>query len=341
MTPAPTVGRFLGHVEQRRNADALDLVLREAERGARVSELVADQLAPVQCEVGERWHAGTYSVVQEHLTSAVVEDALGLLTRYLPRVADAPRVALVCALDEWHVTPARMAALALRDAGWQVDFLGASTPADHLRQALAHTTPQVLAISATLPLSLRGVPPLVEVARSLDIPVVAGGAAFGTSPHRALVLGADAHAPDVATADTVMRGWLDRPPTPVEPAADDGMLAERQRLELDRDQLVDRALGRLRGRLPTMADLDDRQLVHTRRDLDYTLQFLETAMLVDDPSLVVDYVTWLDQLLVNRGLPAHVLPVSLEVLGEVLGDELSRARAMLRIARRSREQAVR
>lgn len=325
--------QFLEHVEQGRAEDALDLVAATAEAGSSVAQLVTEQLAPVQRIVGERWHQGTYTVSQEHRASAIVEDALGLLRHRLPRIPDAPRVALVCALDEWHVTPTRMAALALGEAGWRVDLLGASTPAEHLHQALTHTRPQVLGISATLPLSLRGVPPLVAVARELEIPVIGGGAAFGATPHRARMLGLDAHATDAASGARMMSEWLDRPPVPTPPGASDDALAERQWLEVQRSDLVERAMGRLHRQLPFMADLDQRQQDHTRRDLDYTLQFLETALLVDDPSLFGDYITWLGSLLTHRGLAAHVLPTSLEVLSQVIDGNHPRSQRMLSAAR--------
>lgn len=329
MSTAGSPIEFLQHVEQGRTEAALDLIAATAEAGTSVTQIVTGQLAPVQRIVGERWHQGTYSVAQEHRASAVVEDALGMLRHRGARVADAPRVALVCALDEWHLTPARMAALALREAGWHVDLLGASTPTEHLRQALAHTTPQVLGLSATLPLSLRGVPPLVDVARDLEIPVIGGGAAFGTTPHRARMLGLDAHATDAASAARVMSAWLDRPPATTPPAVSDDALAEQQWLATQRSDLVARAMGRLRQQLPSMADLDRRQQDHTRRDLDYTLQFLETALLVDDRSLFDEYVAWLGSLLAHRGLPPHVLPTSLAVLTQVIDADRPRSQRML------------
>jgi methanogenic corrinoid protein MtbC1 len=43
---------------------------------------------------------------------------------------------VTCAEGEWHSLPARMVAEVLRLHGWQVTFLGASTPADHLRRLL-------------------------------------------------------------------------------------------------------------------------------------------------------------------------------------------------------------
>ena len=195
---------LLTHIADGHPGRALDLVAERLRGGSTVTELLTTVLGPAQALVGERWHAGDYTISDEHAASATIEDALGLLSLHTPRTPDRGRVALVCATGEWHTTPARMAALGLRDAGWKVDFLGGSTPPDHLAEALRHLQPQFLTVSVTLPLALAGVPPLVEVAHALEVPVLAGGRAFGPDAHRANVLGVDGHAPDLATADVML-----------------------------------------------------------------------------------------------------------------------------------------
>lgn len=327
MRAAPHV--LLECVEQGRPDHALDLVAEQLDRGATVTELVTGLLAPAQALVGERWHAGSYTISQEHTASATIEDALGLLAPHTPQDAVRGRVALVCAAGEWHTTPARMAALGLRDAGWKVDFLGGSTPPDHLAEALRHTRPNFLAVSATLPLSLVGVPPLVQAAHDLGIPVLAGGRAFGPDDRRARVLGADGHAPDLATADVLLSSWMDVPPQLGNPAVDDDVRAERATLATRRTAVVDGTHDELARALPAMDAHDARQRHRTRRDIDSTVQFLDAALLVDDPTLLTDYVVWLGTLLEHRGVPGQVVDRSLQVLRAMLGPDVPRARWML------------
>lgn len=327
--PLPTVEGFLAHIANGDAVTALRMVSEHMRLGGAVTEVVADLLAPAQRTVGERWHAGTWSVADEHAASAVVEDALGVVAAHLPPSSGAQRLVLVCAEGEWHTTPARMAALMLRDAGWHVDFLGGSTPTEHLRSALTHTRPHVLAVSATLPLSLLGVVPVVEVAHELDIPVLVGGRAFGTSAHRARRLGADGHAADLAGAASQLTAWSDRPPTRPMEQHDPDLRREQGILAHRHDDLVAAAFQRLEQRLPAMRDYTDRQLAHTRRDLSYTLRFLEAALLVEDAAVFDEYATWLRSLLTVRGVPADVLRTSFEVQAEALGTDMVEARAML------------
>ena len=325
--PLPTVDDFLQQVARGDGASALHLVAEHMRLGGAASEVVADLLAPAQRTVGERWHAGTWSVADEHAASAVVEDALGVLAAHVPRSTGTQRLTLVCAEGEWHTTPARMAALMLRDVGWHVDFLGGSTPADHLRAALTHTRPQVLAVSATLPLALSGVARVVEVGHALDLPVLVGGRAL--TPHRARMLDAEGHADDLAAAASMLTGWLDQPPTRVLARPDPAWRREHDILADRHEDLVDAAFVRLEQRVPQVRDYTPAQLDHTRRDLGTTLRFVEAALLVEDPTLFTEYAAWLRSLLEHRGVPVDVLRTSFDALADAVGSDLVESRALL------------
>ena len=109
-------------------------------------------------------------------------------------------------------------------------------------------------------------------------------------------------------------------------------MAERATLAVRRPEVVDDACAELARVVPSMADYDDHQREHTRRDLAYTLQFLDAALLVDDPTLFTEYVDWLTALLTHRGVPADAVARSLTVLRSAIGADLPRARALLDLA---------
>lgn len=329
--PLPAVPAFLDLLHRGDGADALGQVADHMRRGGAVTEVVAELLAPAQRSVGEHWQAGRWSVADEHAASAVVEDTLGVLAAHVPRPAGSPRIALVCAEGEWHVTPARMAALLLRDAGWDVDFLGGSTPPTHVRAALERTRPHVLAISATLPLALAGVPAVVAAAHDAGVPVLAGGRAFGASDHRARRLGADGHAADASRAAALLTEWLDRPPTAVAVTPDPAWDRERTYLADHHAALLEETVGGLGGQVPEVGGYTPEQLDHTRRDLAFTLRFLETSLLVEDPGLFDEYTDWLRRLLAPRGVTAAVVARSLATLDRALAArDLTIARSLLR-----------
>jgi hypothetical protein len=88
-------------------------------------------------------------------------------------------------------------------------------------------------------------------------------------------------------------------------------------------------MGELFLRFPPLAGYSQTQLARTREDLGYILQFLEAALLTDDPRLFLDeFLPWLTGVLTSRGLPAGVVTVGLEALGAVL-DGFPRGRKLI------------
>jgi methanogenic corrinoid protein MtbC1 len=330
--PFDLVERFLEHVERGEPHHAIELSVDLLEREG-VDSTIRGFLAPAQREVGARWHVGRYTVAEEHLASAVVEDVLGLSTPFTRPPSDAEHtVALACAEGEWHSTPARMASLLLREAGWRVHFFGASTPPDHLRTTLADLGPGAVAVSCTLPLALPGAARVIEVAHDLGLPAVVGGGAFDPGGYRAAQLGADGCFQDVAVAADQLRSWTEQPPVPATSAPPGEGTFQRGVLSVQRDDIVDDAYVELERRLPVMGRFDDRQRHHTREDLAYLLSFADVALLVDDPSILSDIVTWLDDLLAARGLPPQVMDETLQALRSVLGTDLPVVAAWLELA---------
>jgi methanogenic corrinoid protein MtbC1 len=323
------IEQFLWHLDNDEPERAIGLALGQVRDGRTVTEVVQGLLGPAQQEVGVRWHAGRYTVAQEHAVSAVIDDLLGLLTIHTAPPTDEHRLVIACAEGEWHTTPARMAALCFRDAGWRVRFLGGSMPADHLERSLGDLAPSVVAVSCTLPIALGGVRTLADAAHRQGVPVLAGGAALGTQPGRAERLGADGHHADPVAAADLLRGWLDLPPAPGDPTGDPDADDERAVLVGRRAEILDDTYAELERTLPVMALYDDRQRDHTRQDLAYILQFLDAALLVGDASLFEDFIGWLGGLLAARGVPPAALDRSLEALGASIGRDLPRAQRLL------------
>ncbi|MBN8229414.1 MerR family transcriptional regulator [Corallococcus macrosporus] len=106
-----------------------------------------DVLVPVQREVGERWHAGTLTVAQEHLVTQVVRERLVSLLHGAPRGGRRHAV-LACFPEEEHEIGLLGAALRLRYAGLRVTLLGQRVPAEGLGETVARAKPDVVGLSA-------------------------------------------------------------------------------------------------------------------------------------------------------------------------------------------------
>lgn len=291
---------------------AVRLVTGLADTGVPTPTIITELLVPAQAVTGERWQTGRWTVADEHLVTGVSQAALEALSH-----GESPqqkgRVVSVCAESDWHALPSQMFAELLRGHGYDVEFLGASVPADDVGAYLARRRPDALAVTCNLALSYPGVARLVDAAHRHSVPVLAGGAALTAA--RAERLGADGWAADAAGADQLLTDWRHRSPTidtrPV--ALDTAALS----LESRAAEIADQCMAALHARLPDMAGYDARQLEHTHDDLAYIVRFAAAARLVDDPQVFGDFLAWLDPLLASRGVPPAALRAGLDVVAEV------------------------
>ncbi|SEM79259.1 B12 binding domain-containing protein [Stigmatella aurantiaca] len=105
-------------------------------------------LAPLQRAVGDRWHAGTLTVAQEHLVSQVVRARLVSLLHAAPQNAGHRHAVLGCFPDEEHEVGLLGTALRLRHAGLRVSLLGPRVPVKELGLMVAQLRPHLVGLSA-------------------------------------------------------------------------------------------------------------------------------------------------------------------------------------------------
>ena len=67
-----------------------------------------------------------------------------------------------------------------------------------------------------------------------------------------------------------------------------------------------------------MADYDERRMARTREDLVSIVQFLAASLLAADQAIFGDFLYWLQNLLVQRGVPPQALIAGLEALRPVV-----------------------
>lgn len=324
MTLTPCSAPFWAAVTTGDDRAARRLVVEQLDQGVAGSALIVDVLAPAQREVGLRWQRAQCTVADEHVATAVVDACLALIESSAPRPeAGAPLLAVTCAESEWHTLAARMAAQLMRENGADVRFLGASIPADHLREHLARLRPDALVLSATVPTSLPGAARSIEAAHQVGVPVVAGGAAFGTDPTLATRLGAagwledasalDPHTlPDCAWAPSPRLAWpeflsLEHETPTVTAAAYDGLLRQ----------------------VPALRLMTPAHAARTREDLESILKFLAVSVLVGEDRLMYDVTAWLVTVLASRGVPPSVVQASYHALADQLPSDPGNLLAVL------------
>jgi hypothetical protein len=172
-------------------------------------------LPALQAEAGRRWHEQLGPTIDGHRRHVAVERLVADL-----EVAPGPGsrqgdLLVICPEGERHVLPARMAAEVWRRRGWRVRLLGPSLPTVRLvahlgeRPAGGAPAPTAVVVSASTPAALPGAARVVVVAAAAGLPVLAGGAGFGTDDRRAALIGASGWAADAVVADGVLAAWRD------------------------------------------------------------------------------------------------------------------------------------
>jgi DNA-binding transcriptional MerR regulator len=155
--PVETLGaadRFCLHnkrlVEAIANSDVeqLRVLCQMAMLLGSAAEILEHVVVPTQREVGDRWHAGTLAVAQEHMGS----EMLGRIARDLLRLMQPldvvhGNVILACPAWETHSLPLYIVGARMAQWGFQTWVLGPSIPAKDLAMVIDAKRPTMVGLS--------------------------------------------------------------------------------------------------------------------------------------------------------------------------------------------------
>jgi excisionase family DNA binding protein len=110
---------------------------------------VAEMLGGALAELGQRWRAGTVTILQEHLASERLARALARISDAMPLQPGAPRCILACAEGDRHALGLSLVEVALREAGWATLWAGQDTPASDLAEVARAGGAEMIAVSAS------------------------------------------------------------------------------------------------------------------------------------------------------------------------------------------------
>lgn len=297
-------------------------------------DVLLEVIAPVQRKVGLEWAGNRIDVAQEHAATAISDRVIAVLAHHpaSKAVVAAGRVTVACVNGEWHALPARLLAEVLRLRGWQVDFLGAQVPTLHLVEHLYRHTPDVVALSCSIATRLPTAHAAIAACKAAGATVLAGGSAFGPDGRYTRQLGADAWAPDAsAAADLLSTGFFSARAASTNPIDDLPHLADREYAMVSRSaaQLVKGTVGQLLDRLPAMRTYSERE--RTTQGIVDVVDYLATALYVDDDELFTGFINWAAEMLGARGGSAESLYPVLDLLAEQLTN-FPRSQRILRAA---------
>ena len=161
--------------------EALHFVDRLVQEGHSVADIQQHVIAAAQRDIGRMWEESRIGIAQEHMATAISQLALAQLYRYAqPLPARGGKIVVACVEGELHEFPARLVADALDLAGYETRFLGADVPTGSLINVLEQESPNLLALSITMPFhaaALRRQVKSVREATGGRLPIAVGGLA--------------------------------------------------------------------------------------------------------------------------------------------------------------------
>jgi methanogenic corrinoid protein MtbC1 len=111
-----------------------------------VDRLVSEVVFPLMRLVGERWHDGTLSIAQEHMTSSILRNLLGGLVRLNTSSKQSQRILFATPSGELHEFGILASAMLAVADGFEVLYLGSSLPALEIVAAAERTSPLAVVI---------------------------------------------------------------------------------------------------------------------------------------------------------------------------------------------------
>jgi len=265
--------------------------------------------------IGRDWYSGKASVQQEHFASALAMRRLHSLYSAAPLPNRPGRILAACPPGEEHEFGLLLLTVLLRRRGWDVVYLGANVPVQRLESALHAVNPfLVISLAQTLPaaasLRLMG-----EFLTSQGVRMAFGGGIINSLPSTqeaipGYFLGVDL----AASAQIVESLWNLKPHAPpVSPLPPGYSQALQHYIELY--PLINIFVTH---EIPT----SEISPVHMEIALTSLQKHLQAALELGDIHFVVESLGWLEQLLVNHGLPKDLLQHFLLVYWQALETHL-------------------
>jgi len=143
--------QFLALLLGRKRRDAVGYVLDLIRSGENIERVITDVILRAMGEVGRLWEANEISVSDEHAATEISRYAIQRLMEELAREKPLGLTAVVgCVPGEQHDIGALLTAGYFEAKGWDVVYLGRSTPEKDLIETVARGRPQVCVFSITL-----------------------------------------------------------------------------------------------------------------------------------------------------------------------------------------------
>jgi DNA-binding transcriptional MerR regulator/methylmalonyl-CoA mutase cobalamin-binding subunit len=126
---------------------SLDDRLRRSVATLGISTFIESVAVPLLRRVGDEWHAGRFTLAQEHLVSSLLHDIVAESMRSFTNQNGADRLLVATPAGERHAVGAALVGAAAAVEGWNVLYLGADLPATEIADAAVAAKVRLVAVS--------------------------------------------------------------------------------------------------------------------------------------------------------------------------------------------------
>ena len=128
--------------------------------------------------IGTLWYQGVASVQQEHFASELVDQRLHSLIAAAPQSVRDKTILVALPPGENHTFSALLITLFLRYRSWQVIYLGANVPQEHLQETIENTKPDLVVMAAMRLETSVTLSETTAFLKDMDVPTAFGGWIF-------------------------------------------------------------------------------------------------------------------------------------------------------------------
>lgn len=170
---------FIAAAEQM-DSRALESIMVKAETELGINSLLENMLIPLLERIGEMWRQGELRIANEHMASHVIRTYLSGILGSHNTNPTAPSIVVSTPVDQWHDLGSLITAVIASTEGWDVNYLGASLPAEEIAGAARFSGSKVVALSLIYP---AGDPVVIQELKKLkralnkDVKIVVNGRA--------------------------------------------------------------------------------------------------------------------------------------------------------------------
>ena len=205
---------LLTHMLDNNYRPCVELAVESVHSAEDLAGFYQEVMTPALYELGRLWEEGQISAVQEHMATAIsMRIMTAMYGGFVLGDSSKGKAIVTAAPNEYHEVGARMVSDQLEMDGWEVDYLGANSPALDLLELLRQEPPFLLGLSVVMPFNSEEVRRIIESIRQdaqlQNLKIMVGGPAFALEPELWRKIGADGYAADGGQAVELARKWWD------------------------------------------------------------------------------------------------------------------------------------